>query len=309
MTAQFDRSPGDDDIHSSARRSRVPTLLGVLCLIGGLATFAGGHAVKAAAALSATTITSSVEQTHANVGARLNDTATLANTTTLDGSGFIRFTLYAPGDTTCSSPVSSELDGDITSDGPANSEGGIFIAHEVGVYQWIAAFTGNSSNSPATTACGDEPVTITPDATITTIASPSSGAPGTRLQDTATLMDTSTLTGTGSILFSLYAPNTFCTLLLYTETVADVTSDGPLGTTVGYGATLAGTYEWTAAFSGDANNTPAATTCGDEPVVITAHPSISTTAEPNSAPVGTRLDNSATLSGANDLNGSGSIKL
>lgn len=309
MTAQFDRSPRDADIDHPARRPRVPTLLGVLCLSGGLATFAGGHAVEAAAALSATRITSSTEQTHANVGAYLNDTATLANTTTLDGSGSIKFTLYGPGDTTCSTPVSTEIEGDITSDGPVSSESGTFIASEVGVYQWIAAFTGDLGNSPATTACGDEPVTITPDTTISTVASPSAAAPGAKLQDTATLMDTSTLTGTGSILFRLYAPDTFCAVLLYTETVADVTSDGPLGTTVGYNANVAGTYEWTATFSGDANNTPAATQCGDEPVVITAHPSISTTAEPDSGPVGTTLNDTATLSGAADLNGSGSVSI
>jgi hypothetical protein len=308
VTAQFDRSPRDGDIHNSARRPRVPTLLGVLCLIGGLATFAGGQVVKAAS-LSPTTITSSVEQTHANVGDHLSDTASLANTTTLDGSGFIKFTLYAPGDTTCSTPVGTDLEGDITSDGPISSEAGFFIASEAGVYQWIAAFTGDLGNSPATTACGDEPVTVTPDTTISTVASPSAGAPGTRLQDTATLTDTSTLTGTGSILFSLYAPDTFCAVLLYTETVADVTSDGPLSTTVGYSANVAGTYEWTAAFSGDANNTPAATQCGDEPVVITAHPSISTTAEPDSGPVGTTLNDLATLSGAADLNGSGSVSI
>ena len=233
-----DRSPRDADIDHPARRPRVPTLLGVLCLSGGLATFAGGHAVEAAAALSATRITSSTEQTHPTVGAYLNDTATLANTTTLDGSGSIKFTLYGPGDTTCSTPVSTEIEGDITSDGPVSSESGTFIASEVGVYQWIAAFTGDLGNSPATTACGDEPVTITPDTTISTVASPSAAAPGAKLQDTATLMDTSTLTGTGSILFRLYAPDTFCAVLLYTETVEDATSDGPLGTTVGYTPTL-----------------------------------------------------------------------
>jgi hypothetical protein len=307
VTAHFD-PPRDQGTNRVSRRPRVSRLLGLLCLVGGLATFTGGHTVKASG-LGATTITSTASPIHANVGGHLNDSATLANTASFDGAGSITFTLYAPGDATCSTPVGTQIDGGIANDGPWTIGGGGFEAFEAGTYQWIATFSGDTGNSPATTACGDEPVTVTPDTTITTTATPSAAAPGARLQDTATLMDTSTLTGTGSILFSLYAPDTFCAVLLYTETVADVTSDGPLGTTVGYSANVAGTYEWTAAFSGDANNTPTATQCGDEPVVITAHPSISTTAEPDSGPVGTTLNDTATLSGAADLNGSGSVSI
>ena len=306
MTASFNRFLRDAGIHDVSRRSRVSSLLGMLCLVGGLATFAGGHAVKAAS-LSATTITSSASPTHANVGDHLNDSATLANTASFDGTGSITFRLFAPGDATCSTPVGTQIDEGIATDGPWTSGAGAFEAFEVGTYQLIASFSGDTGNSAATTACGDEPVTVTPDKTISTTASPSAAATGTTLQDTATLMNTTSLTGLGSITFNLTGPGDPCGSPLYTETISDVTSDGPLSTTTGYVATIAGTYEWTAAFSGDANNSPAATTCGEEPVVITAHPSISTTAEPDSGPVGSTLQDSATVSGASNFTDKGSI--
>jgi hypothetical protein len=305
VTAAFDPTR-DQGTHATSRRRSVLSLLGLVCLVGGLATFAGGHAVNAGA-VSADTITGSPMPTHANVGAHLDDSVVLANTGPFDGTATITLTLYVPSDTTCSSPVGTEVDGGITSDGPWTVDGGGFIASEVGTYEWIASFSGDTGNSPAATACGDEPVTVTPDTTISTTAIPSAAATGTTLQDTATLMNTTNLTGSGSVTFNLTGLGDPCGFPIYTETISDVTSDGPVGTTTGYVATAAGTYEWTASFSGDANNSPAATTCGEEPVVITAHPSISTTAKPDSGPVGTRLEDSATLAGGSDFTAAGSI--
>jgi hypothetical protein len=89
VTAHFNRFLRDAGIHDVSRRPRVSSLLGMLCLVGGLATFAGGQAVKAAS-LSATTITSSAVPNSASIGADLTDSATLANTASFDGSGSIQ---------------------------------------------------------------------------------------------------------------------------------------------------------------------------------------------------------------------------
>ena len=149
--------------------------------------------------------------------------------------------------------------------------------------------------------------------TISTTANPSTGSTGSILQDSATLANTGTLDGTGSIIFNLYGPgDTGCATSLYTTTVSDITGDGPWSTTSGnntsgYDATAAGTYHWTASFSGDTTNDSAATTCSEEPVAITAQPSISTTATPNAGPTGSTLQDSATLTNASNLDGTGSI--
>jgi uncharacterized protein YjbI with pentapeptide repeats len=55
------------------------------------------------------------------------------------------------------------------------------------------------------------------------------------------------------------------------ETVT-VSGNGSYTTPAGTTPAQAGTYWWTASYSGDANNSPAATNCGDESVVLTATP-------------------------------------
>src|SRR5262249_59477686 len=64
---------------------------------------------------------------------------------------------------------------------------------------------------------------------------------------------------------------------------------------------VAGTYEWVAVFSGDGNNNGANSGCGNEPVVITASPTIVTTPSETSGSVGDLLNDSATLSGGSNF--------
>jgi hypothetical protein len=291
------------------RPRRLLSQLGLLVVVGSAATFAGGQAVKAGV-VSTTTITSSAVPTHANVGADLTDSATLANTTSLDGTGTITFTLYTPGDATCAStPAATLIEGGIAGDGPFTSPAGSVDASVTGTYHWIASFSGDGGDSAAATACADEPVTITPDATISTTAEPSAAALGTTLQDSAILGNTTNLTGLGTITFNLYGVgDDACGSPLDTETVATGTSAATVSTTTGYTTAIAGTYEWTAAFSGDASNTAASTTCGEEPVVVTAHPGITSTAEPDSGPVGSTLQDSATLTGGSNFTAAGTIQ-
>ena len=100
--------------------------------------------------------------------------------------------------------------------------------------------------------------------------SPGPGGPlGTTVRDTAILSGGSSLTGT--IEFKLYgpsaAPNCSAALQADDETV-NVNGNGAYTTPAGFTPSQAGTYWWTASYSGDANNNPAATSCGDEQVVI-----------------------------------------
>jgi hypothetical protein len=109
-----------------------------------------------------------------------------------------------------------------------------------------------------------EPVVVSPaQPSITTTQNPSAGHVG------ATLQDTASLTGyhpTGTITFTLYDPNNTSA---YTET-ATVSGNGPYSTVQGFAANTAGTWHWSAAYSGDANNNAVHSQMADEPVTITA---------------------------------------
>jgi hypothetical protein len=120
-----------------------------------------------------TPISSSATPTTAQVGATLQDSATLAPTGTLDGSGSITWDLYGPGDTTCAaSPDYIEKITDITSDGPFSTTTG-YVATAPGTYNWVASYSGDLSNRPGSTYCGEEPVVVTQPALVPQITSAS----------------------------------------------------------------------------------------------------------------------------------------
>jgi hypothetical protein len=145
-----------------------------------------------------------------------------------------------------------------------------------GMQSMIAAGMYNLAGIPAvsiTTTQNPAAVTLT------------SAAPPV-LRDSATLSGGSTPTGT--ITFTLYSPSNTA---VDTETVT-VNGAGTYTTPAGYTmpttGTVTGTYQWVAAYSGDAVNAPATTAVGDEPVVVSpAHPAITTTPGQYSTTTGT----------------------
>jgi hypothetical protein len=133
-----------------------------------------------------------------------------------------------------------------------------------------------------------------------------------------TLNDSATLTGDvgcpnvipkGNIAFNLYGVNdSSCSKApIFTQTVT-VDGVGTYSTSPGYTAGAGGTYQWIATYTGDVSNNSATGKCGDEPVVIKT-PKITTTPNPSSGPVGTVLNDSATLSDGVDPTGSITFKL
>ncbi len=88
-------------------------------------------------------------------GGSISDTAQVIGGAAPTGS--VTFTLYGPGDTTCTTPIAtrtSPLSGSTASSGPVTAGG-------AGTYQWVATYTGDALNSPATSPCGREPVVVT----------------------------------------------------------------------------------------------------------------------------------------------------
>src|SRR5258707_15839195 len=72
-----------------------------------------------------------------------------------------------------------------------------------------------------------------------------------------------------------------------TDGPVTVSGDGDYSTPSGASPTPAGTYYWVAAYSGDANNAPAASGCSDEPITVgPATPAIVTTQLPASGTLG-----------------------
>jgi len=221
------------------------------------------------------TVTTDVSESTGGTGDSISDSATLHDTSNLLGTGSVTFFLYAPG-ATChddgsgTTVYSHSASSTVSTNGPfaSGSFGPPLVA---GTYQWVAVFSGDANNSSASSGCGNEPVKITASPTIVTTPSETSGSVGDLLNDTADLEGGSNYTGHGEITFSLYGPDdpTCAGNPAYTETVtADHNGNDYATTNSTVTADRAGTWNWTASFSGDDNNNPAISTCGEESVVI-----------------------------------------
>ncbi|MGH2686371.1 MAG: hypothetical protein ACRDJP_12975, partial [Actinomycetota bacterium] len=231
------------------------------------------------------------------VGDVLDDTAALAGGT--DPTGSILFELFPPSDADCSEdPVFDET---VTVNGNGNystTEDGDHVADVAGTWRWTASYSGDDLNEPATSGCDDELVTIKAQPTLDTTPNPTSGTVGDTLNDSATLGDG--VNPTGTITFNLYPPDDGdCSgTPAFTQQVTVDNGNDTYSTTGGHQTDAAGTWRWTADYSGDANNETASSGCDDEQVVIDpATPGIQTTPNPDNGLVGTILNDSAALSG------------
>jgi hypothetical protein len=234
-------------------------------------------------------------------GAGTVGSTTVTDTATLpDGhnpTGTIQFKAYGPSATAncTTTPVDDET-ATVTGTGSSTTLAG-FTPAQAGTYWWTASYGGDANNNPAATGCGDESVTIAKASpAISTSPSPGGTVGSTAVTDTATLAGSYHAAGT--IEFTLYGPSataTCSTTPVFDQTVP-VSGDGTYASP-SFTPVQAGTYYWVAGYSDDTNNNPAATNCGDEPVVITkASPALATSPSPRT-PVGTAVTDTATLAG------------
>jgi hypothetical protein len=131
-----------------------------------------------------------------------------------------------------------------------------------------ATLTATSSKPAAAASLTLKGASAKASTAIATSPSPGGPAGGTTVTDTATLSGGSSPRGT--IEFKLYGPSATanCSGTPVDDETVNVTGNGAYTTPAGANPSQAGSYWWTASYSGDANNNPAATSCGDESVTI-----------------------------------------
>jgi hypothetical protein len=216
------------------------------------------------------TITTSATSS-ASVPHPIHDTATL--NVPAGAGGTITFRAYGPrafNSTTANcSGTPAFVSAPVNVNGPGTYDSPDFMATQAGLYDWTATYSGDPSKSVPGVAspCGaaNETSTVgsnraTP--TLTTDASPltvSTVGGSANLTDMATLAN-ATSNATGTITFTLYSGSS-CQTLVGTTTNNTVNGNGSYSSppiTVPHGV-----YHWIASYSGDPNNNPATTACGD----------------------------------------------
>jgi uncharacterized repeat protein (TIGR01451 family) len=194
-------------------------------------------------------------------------------------TGSITFTLLGPGGTPVGTPQT-----DTVQSGINTYRASITLPTTgtvAGTYTWQATYTGDANNNPAADQglVAEQTVVGTASPTLVTLAGPAIR----RVTAPLNLTDSAVLSGgyfpSGNIVFTLTGPGAF----VYTQTDT-VNGNGAYtaSTTLLTTGTVAGTYTWTANYSGDASNNAATDQGGvDEKLTVAPDsPTLVSTARP-----------------------------
>jgi hypothetical protein len=271
-------------------------------------------------------ITTQASDDSFEIGGSITDNATVS---VLGGAnppaptGFVNFYVCGPSDGITSCDTSGTPTGHIDlstatvngNDYTVTSDA--FTPTSAGDYCFYAEYPANQDpNYPEGAFLSDftdECFTVTPkQPAITTEVNDAGPLPlGSALDDTAHLSGTANQPdgdpAGGTITFTAYGPHdntTTCNTVAYTS-VVNVNGDGDYTASSGTGGTFipteAGTYNWIAVYSGDPPNTLGVSgSCGDAnegSVIGPNQPAIVTQADAGPVPLGSVIDDTATLSG------------
>jgi Big-like domain-containing protein len=214
------------------------------------------------------TMTTTPSSGDVGVGGKIFDTATVTGN---DATGTVLFTLFPPSeDNQCvnlKKPIFSSKVRLV--DGTAVSGSYTVGSYGTGTYTWIAYYSGDKNNFSNSSSCSQGRVIVEKiQLTITTELSSSSVGFMSPVTDTAFVTGGNSPTGT--VTFNIYtSSDTTCSNLLG--------PDGPINLVDGSATSDVlelppGDYEFTATYSGDANNPSVTSACGSEPLTVTFTP-------------------------------------
>jgi hypothetical protein len=188
------------------------------------------------------------------VGNPVHDSAKLASG--FQATGTLTFKLYGPNNASCSGPAAFTSPRSVSGNGSYTSPA--FAPAGAGTYRWKAAYSGDSNNEPASDACnaGGESVVVSKAAPTLSSRAIANVASSVRAEATVA----GGYAPGGAITFALYGPNTDCSgTPIFTDTAA-VSANGSSESKT-FAPKKAGSYRWSAAYSGDANNEAATAPC------------------------------------------------
>lgn len=195
-------------------------------------------------------------------GSPLGATATVSSD--IGATATVTFRLYGPQAADCSGqPISSSTT--LVHNGVASAQPA--TATSAGVYRWTATLVAGSGASTST-QCATAPVLVTdpPLALHPQVSQPTLpfGVPGSLRVD---ITGGAALSG-GTLGFVLYGPNDpTCASTPQIVSSQSLDGDGVVASAAVTPA-AAGTYQWVASFSGDAQNPPRSTACGAAPLTV-----------------------------------------
>ncbi|HWJ09761.1 MAG TPA: hypothetical protein VNS46_10320 [Nocardioides sp.] len=198
------------------------------------------------------------------LGNGVSDTATLSGTATqpadpvinttgaagAPAGGTITFTLHGPSGSGCGSLVHTTAPVTVSGDGTYDTPDPQFEPGDVGVYHWVAEYSGspNTNGTDHNTACEDTDEDVTVEDVPSSLTTTQSWVPN----DAATLSADEGGDLAGTVTFELFDNATCSGSPLWSE---DVAVDGPSGLTVGTSNAEAvdasGDFSWRVAYDSD----------------------------------------------------------
>ncbi|MDQ1442176.1 MAG: hypothetical protein QOG97_2404 [Acidimicrobiaceae bacterium] len=290
--------PAGTSAPNTVQTAQIGFAAGTATINGNNGTGSGSSFVTVALAHLGITTTATATN---NVGNPITDTATLSAAVPPGPAptGTITFTLFGPNNATCTGAATFSMTVPVNS-GTGSYTSGAFAPTASGSYRWVAAYSGDANNAPATTACGDAGETSTVSQATPTIVTTASGA----ISIGGSISDAAVLSGgfnpTGTITFKVFGPsNPTCTGTgAFTSAPVTVAGNGTYASGP-FTPSAAGSYNWVAAYTGDANNATVTSACGaanETSTVSKANPTIVTTAS-SPVPIGGTISDAAVLSG------------
>jgi hypothetical protein len=193
--------------------------------------------------------------TPVTVGDPISDTAHLA--VGAGAGGTITFHLWS--DAGCTTEVNTGLS-PVSVNGPNDYNSGNYTTTSVGTFYWTAEYSGDATNDPSSTDCGD--------ANETSVVNPVQS--GISTHQSVYPNDSATITGGGSgtVRFRLYS-GTGCSGTALVDQTKNVVSGAAATTNTSIAVDVSATYSWLVEYSGDATHSGATSSCSTEHFAIT----------------------------------------